>query len=52
MENVCRQFVVALIQRRTSEKTKLTIGKLLLERISLASIVRVTGVSLRCSSTT
>lgn len=42
-----RQFVVEPAQRRISDDTKQTIDKLLLERISLAGIVRVTGVSLR-----
>src|SRR4029453_7902202 len=42
-----RQFVVSPTQRRISDETKQTIDKLLLERISLAGIVRVTGVSLR-----
>jgi len=41
------QFVVNPTQRRISDETKQTIDKLLLERISLAGIVRVTGVSLR-----
>ena len=34
-------------QRRISDETKQTIDKLLLERVSLAGIVRVTGVSAR-----
>ena len=42
-----RQFVVASAQRLISQETRQTIDKLLLERISLAGIVRVTGVSLR-----
>ena len=42
-----RQFVAAPTQRRISDETKQTIDKLLLERIWLAGIVRVTGVSLR-----
>ena len=42
-----RQFVLAPTQRRISDDTKQTIDKLLLERISLAGIVRVTGISLR-----
>ena len=42
-----RQFVVDPSQRRISDETKQRIDKLLLERISLAGIVRVTGVSLR-----
>ena len=39
--------MLAPTQRRISDDTKQTIDKLLLERISLAGIVRVTGVSLR-----
>jgi hypothetical protein len=47
MQGECgRQFVVNPTQRRISDETKQTIDKLLLERISLAGIVRVTGVSL------
>jgi len=42
-----RQFVAAPTQRRITDEIKQTIDKLLLERISLAGIVRVTGVSLR-----
>jgi insertion element IS1 protein InsB len=42
-----RQFVADPTQRRISAETKQTIDTLLLERISLAGIVRVTGVSLR-----
>lgn len=42
-----RQFVANPTQRRISDDTKQTIDKLLLERISLAGVVRVTGVSLR-----
>lgn len=42
-----RQFVSDPSQRRISEATKHTIDKLLLERISLAGIARVTGVSSR-----
>ncbi len=42
-----RQFVATPTQRRITDETKQTIDKLLLERISLAGIVRVTGVSLR-----
>jgi insertion element IS1 protein InsB len=42
-----RQFVADAAQRRISDDTKQTIDKLLLERISLAGIVRVTGVSAR-----
>ena len=42
-----RQCVATPTQRRIADETKHTIDKLLLERISLAGIVRVTGVSLR-----
>jgi len=42
-----RQFVENLLQRRISDETKQTIDALLLERISLAGIVRVTKVSAR-----
>ncbi len=42
-----RQFVVDPAQRRVSDSTQQIIDKLLLERVSLAGIVRVTGVSLR-----
>jgi insertion element IS1 protein InsB len=42
-----RQFVVDNAQRLISDETKQTIDKLLLERVSLAGIVRVTGVSAR-----
>ena len=42
-----RQFVATPAQRRITDDIKQTIDKLLLERISLAGIVRVTGVSLR-----
>lgn len=42
-----RQFVVDPEQRRISEETKALVDKLLLERISLAGIVRSTGVSAR-----
>jgi insertion element IS1 protein InsB len=42
-----RQFVATPTHRRITDETKQTIDKLLLERISLAGIVRVTGVSLR-----
>ena len=42
-----RQFVEAPTQRRISDATKQLVDKLLLERISLSGIVRVTGVSLR-----
>jgi insertion element IS1 protein InsB len=45
---VCgRQFVADSTQHRISNATKLLIDNLLLERISLAGIVRVTGVSAR-----
>ena len=40
-----RQFVENPTQKRISQETKDLIDKLLLERISLAAIVRVTGVS-------
>lgn len=44
--NTCNyQFTENSINRNISEDTKDTIDKLLLERISLAGIVRVTGVS-------
>jgi transposase-like protein len=42
-----RQFVIDPTQQRISDATKLLIDKLLLERLSLAAIVRVTGVSPR-----
>jgi transposase-like protein len=42
-----RQFVANPIHQRIKEETKQLIDKLLLERISLAGIVRVTGVSAR-----
>jgi insertion element IS1 protein InsB len=42
-----RQFVAEPTQCRIPEQTKQLINKLLLERVSLAGIVRVTGVSLR-----
>jgi transposase-like protein len=42
-----RQFVVDPTQHRSSDATKQLIDKLLLERIWLAGIVRVTGVSPR-----
>ena len=42
-----RQFIANPTQRRITEQTKQTIDKLLLERVSLAGIVRVTGVSAR-----
>jgi len=41
------QFVANPTQHRISDESKQVIDKLLLERISLAGIVRVTGVSLR-----
>jgi len=42
-----RQFVEKPRQHRISAETKVLIDKLLLERVSLAGIVRVTGVSAR-----
>ena len=42
-----RQFVVDPIIRRISDETKQIVDKLLLERVSLAGIVRVTQVSQR-----
>ena len=42
-----RQFVEKARQHRISAETKVLIDKLLLERVSLAGIVRVTGVSAR-----
>jgi insertion element IS1 protein InsB len=42
-----RQFVERPQQQRISDETKSRIDKLLLERVSLAGIVRVTGVSAR-----
>jgi insertion element IS1 protein InsB len=42
-----RQFVADPVQRRISDDTKQTTDKLLLERVSLAGIVRVTSVSAR-----
>jgi insertion element IS1 protein InsB len=42
-----RQFVATPTQPRITDQTKQLIDKLLLERISLAGIVRVTGVSAR-----
>lgn len=42
-----RQFVADPVQRRITDDTKQMIDKLLLERISLAGIARVTGVSAR-----
>ncbi len=42
-----RQFVANPSHQRISDDTKQLIDKLLLERISLAAIVRVTGVSAR-----
>lgn len=38
-----RQFVVDSAQRRISDETKQMIDKLLLERVSLAGIMRVSG---------
>ena len=42
-----RQVVEKPQQHRISDETKALIDKLLLERVSLAGIVRVTGVSAR-----
>ena len=42
-----RQFVAHPTQQPITDETKQTIDTLLLERVSLAGIVRVTGVSLR-----
>ena len=42
-----RQFVAEPTSNRISDETKQLIDKLLLERLSLAAIVRVTGVSPR-----
>jgi insertion element IS1 protein InsB len=42
-----RQFVEEPASHRISDATKQLIDKLLLERLSLAAIVRVSGVSLR-----
>jgi len=42
-----RQFVANPTHHRISDETKQTIDKLLLERVSLAGIVRVTDVSAR-----
>ncbi len=42
-----RQFVASPEQRRIPDETKALVDKLLLERISLAGIVRSTGVSAR-----
>jgi insertion element IS1 protein InsB len=42
-----RQFVEKPAKARISDDTKSLIDKLLLERVSLAGIVRVTGVSAR-----
>lgn len=42
-----RQFVEDSQQRVISPETKALVDKLLLERVSLAGIVRVTGVSAR-----
>ena len=43
--NCGREFIENPIQKRISQETKEMIDKLLLERISLAGIARVTGVS-------
>ena len=40
-----RQFVAEPTWRRISDETKVLIDKLLLEKLSLAGIARVTGVS-------
>jgi insertion element IS1 protein InsB len=42
-----RQFVANPTQRHITDETKQLIDKLLLERVPLAGIVRVTGVSAR-----
>ena len=42
-----RQFVADPTHQRSSDDTKQLIDKLLLDRLSLAGIVRVTGVSAR-----
>lgn len=42
-----RQFTLNPTNHRISDQTKALIDKLLLERLSLAAIVRVTGVSAR-----
>ena len=42
-----RQFVEVSEQKLISAQTRATVDKMLLERVSLAGIVRVTGVSLR-----
>jgi transposase-like protein len=42
-----RQFVADPQQRRISEETRALVDKLLLERLSMAGIVRATGVSAR-----
>lgn len=42
-----RQFVATPAQRRISDETNQTIDKRRLERVSLAGMARVTGVSLR-----
>jgi transposase-like protein len=42
-----RQFVLASRQRFIDAHTRSLVDKLLLERVSLAGIVRITGVSLR-----
>ena len=46
-KNCNRQFVENPKKQRISDETKALIDKLLLERISLAGIARVTGVSER-----
>ncbi len=40
-----RQFVPEAVWRKVSDETKALIDRLLLERLSLAGIVRATGVS-------
>jgi transposase-like protein len=40
-----RQLIANPTQRRITDQTKQTIDKLLLERLSLAGIVRITGMS-------
>lgn len=42
-----RQFVEKPVKARISDETKALIDKLLLERVPLAGIVRITGVSAR-----
>jgi hypothetical protein len=46
-KDCARQFVANPTHRQISDETKQLVDKLLLERISLSGIVRVTGVSLR-----